>query len=123
MHKFILKMSDIKKLDIKTKMNLPMYSDCAIICSQTEFVLDLLETKYRGVFKYIVILCPTMQWNKAYKGRPCIGDVRKPKSKNIIINNPIFNDKEKHQELLRLFFNKYAGSLTLYIIDDCSATK
>ena len=109
-------------------MNLPKYPHCAIICGQTgcgktEFVLDLLENDYRGVFKYIIILCPTIQWNKAYKNREWIGDVKKPKNKNIIIVNPVINGEEKLQELLRMFFNKYAGSSTLYITDDCSATK
>jgi Rad3-related DNA helicase len=109
-------------------MELPKYPHCAIICGQTgcgktEFVLDLLENEYRGVFKNIVILCPTIQWNKAYKNREWIGDVRKPKTKNIIIVNPIVNGEEKLQDLLRAFFNKFAGSPTLYIIDDCSATK
>ena len=104
------------------------YPHCAIICGQTgcgktEFVLDLLEGEYRGVFEHIVILCPTIQWNRAYKNREWIGDVRKPKNKNVIIVNPLINGEEKLQELLRKFFNKYAGSPTLYIIDDCSATK
>ena len=109
-------------------MELPKYPHCAIICGQTgcgktEFVLDLLEKEYCKMFKYIVILCPTIQWNKAYKNREWIGDVRKPKTKNIIIVNPIVKEEEKLQELLRMFFNKYAGYSTLYIIDDCSATK
>lgn len=109
-------------------MELPKYPHCAIICGQTgcgktEFVLDLLEGRYRSVFSHIVILCPTIQWNKAYKNREWIGDVRKPKTNNIIIVNPLINGEEKLQELLRMFFKKYAGSTTLYIIDDCSATK
>jgi len=109
-------------------MELPKYPHCAIICGQTgcgktEFVLDLLENEYKMIFKYIVILCPTIQWNKAYKNRGWIGDVRKPMNKNISIVNPVVNGIEKLQELLRYFFNKYAGSPTLYIIDDCSATK
>lgn len=109
-------------------MNLPKYPHCAVICGQTgcgktEFVLDLLETEYRGVFDHIVILCPTIQWNKAYRNRRWIGDVRHPKDKRIVIVNPIHNGEEKLQELLRMFFKKYAGFPTLYIIDDCSATK
>ena len=109
-------------------MELLKYPHCAIICGQTgcgktEFVLDLLEGEYRGVFEHIVILCPTIQWNRAYKNREWIGDVKKPKNKNVIIVNPLINGEEKLQELLRMFFNKYAGSPTLYIIDDCSATK
>lgn len=109
-------------------MELPKYPHCAIICGQTgcgktEFVLDLLEKEYVQVFKYIIILCPTIQWNKAYKNREWIGDVQKPKTKNIIIVNPIVNEEERLQDLLRMFFKKYAGYPTLYIIDDCSATR
>ena len=110
-------------------MELPKYPHCAIICGQTgcgktEFVLDLLEKEYCQVFKHIVILCPTIQWNKAYKNRKWIGNVEKPKTKNLKIVNPVTKEgEEKLQELLRMFFKKYAGHPTLYIIDDCSATK
>ncbi|CAC5385963.1 unnamed protein product [Mytilus coruscus] len=99
-------------------MELPKYPHCAIICGQTgcgktEFVLDLLEKEYCHVFKHIVILCPTIQWNKAYKNREWIGDVRNQKTKNLIIVNPIVEserrngslyEEEKLQELLRMFF-------------------
>ena len=110
-------------------MELPKYPHCAIICGQTgcgktEFILDLLEKEYNGVFENIIILCPTINWNKAYKNRSWIVDVKKPKTKNLKIVNPISKDgEEKLQELLRIFFKKYAGKPTLYIIDDCSATK
>lgn len=115
-------------------IELPKYAHSAIICGQTgcgktEFVLDLLELSqqqggYAGVFENIVILCPTIAWNKAYKNRSWIGDVWHPRDKKIKIVNPVNrNGEEKLQELLRLCFNKYAGSPTLYIIDDCSATK
>ena len=76
------------------------------------------------MFGNIVILCPIIEWNKAYKNRSWIGDVRRPKEKNIFLVNPVLPDgTEKLQELLRLYFNRFAGSPTLYIIDDCSATK
>ena len=61
-------------------------------CGKTEFVLDLLESEYAGVFENIVILCPTINWNKAYKNRCWIGDVRKPKDKHITIVNPVMPD-------------------------------
>ena len=107
---------------------MPKYPHCAIICGQTgcgktEFVLDLLENVYRGVFKHIIVLCPTIQWNVAYKNRSWIGDVKNPRTKNIKFVNPVVDGKEKLQELLRVFYNKHAGEPTLYIIDDCSATK
>lgn len=83
---------------------------CAIICGKpgcgkTEFVLDLLETEYRGVFEHIIILCPIIQWNNDYNGRPWIGDVRKSKIRNIIIVNPVCNGEEKLQELELGFFS------------------
>ena len=50
--------------------------------------------------------------------------MQRPKDKNITIVNPVSTDGyEMLQELLRFFFNKNAGSPTLYIVDDCSATK
>ena len=109
-------------------MELPKYPHCAVICGQTgcgktEFVLDLLETEYLGVFNNIIILCPTIQWNKAYHNRSWIQDPKNPKSKNLKIINPIQNNVERLQELLRIFFKEHQGTPTLYVIDDCSATK
>ena len=107
----------------------PKYPHPAVVCGQTGCgktfcALDLLEKEYQGVFKKIVMLCPTMEWNKAYKTRSWIGDVRRPKDKSIIIVHPVMRDEtERLQELLRYFFYKFEGRPTLYIIDDCSATK
>ena len=89
MHKSISKMESSKKWPIE----LPNYAHSAVICGQTgycktEFVLDLLESEYYKVFENIVILCLTIAWNKAYKNRRWIGDVRRPKYKNITIVNP-----------------------------------
>ena len=139
MPKSISKTEDSKKLFIKISASqaahapsvqqLPKYPYSAIVCGQTgcgktEFVLDLLESENARVFDNIVILCPTINWNKAYKTRSWIGDVRKPKDKYITIVNPVIPyGTERLQELLRLFFDKSAGEPTLYIIDDCSATK
>ena len=63
------------------------------------FVLDLLEKEYQGVFENIVILCPTVEWNKAYKTRSWIGDVRRPKDKSIII---VKSRKTNPQKLTQL---------------------
>ena len=64
----------------------PKYAHSVIICGQTgcgktESVLDFLETEYAGVFENIVILCPTIEWNKAYKNKIRLvtcGDQEKP---------------------------------------------
>ena len=125
MRKSTLKMEG----SVKSNIEFPKYPHSAMVCGQTGcgksvFVLDLLEKEYQGVFENIVILCLTIEWNKAYKTRSWIGDVRRPKEKSIIIVNPVLPDgTEKLQELLCLIFKSFAGSPTLYIIDDCSATK
>ena len=41
-------------------------------CGKTQRVLDLIEKEYRGHFENIVILCPTLRWNKTYLERPWI---------------------------------------------------
>ena len=117
MLKSISKTKDSKKLFIKNAAAfwhapsvLPKYPHSANVCGQTgcgktEFVLDLLESEYAGVFDNLVILCPTINWNKAYKTRSWIGDVRKPKDKYITIVNPVMPDgTEILQELLRFIY-------------------
>ena len=38
-------------------------------CGKTEFTLNLLETKYKDFFKYIIIVCPTWRYNQTYLKR------------------------------------------------------
>jgi septin family protein len=33
---------------------------------KTQFLLDMLETEYNRMFDYIVIVCPTINWNTTY---------------------------------------------------------
>ena len=91
----------------------------AIICGQTGcgktvFVLDLLEGPYRGVFRHIVLLCPTIRHNKTYQNRPWVW------------SDPEFyvvDPGERLHDYLRAFYMLFEGEPTLYIVDDCSATK
>ena len=123
MRKSTLKMEG----SVKSNIEFPKYPHSAVVCGQTGygksvFVLDLLEKEYQGVFKNIVILCPTKSVTRPTK-RSWIDGVRCPKEENIFIVNPVQLDgTEKLQELLRMFFKRFAGSPPLYIIDDCSAT-
>ena len=41
-------------------------------CGKTHKMLDLLESEYKGHFEYIVILCPTLRYNKTYLARTWI---------------------------------------------------
>ena len=38
-------------------------------CGKTQRVLDLIEKKYKAYFENIVILCPTLRWNRTYLDR------------------------------------------------------
>jgi hypothetical protein len=98
---------------------LPKDPHSAIICGQTGcgktvFVLELLEGPYREVFNHIVILCPTIRHNKTYQDSPWIW-----KDPEVYVVDP----GERLQEYLRAFIQLFEGQPTLYIIDDCSATK
>ena len=86
----------------------------ATACGKTEFCLNLLETKYRDHFDHIVILCRTLKYNKTYKER------------GWLYTDPeiyLFDPGERLNDYLRAFYGLFAGEPTLFIIDDCSATK
>ena len=60
-------------------MNLPKFPHSAMFvgvtaCSNTEFLLRLLETEYKNHFEFIVILCPTILDYKTYLSRKWIRD-------------------------------------------------
>ncbi|MEW8525344.1 MAG: ATPase/DNA packaging protein [Candidatus Thiodiazotropha endolucinida] len=98
---------------------LPRTAHSAIICGQTGcgktvFILDLLAGPYRGVFRHVVILCPTVRHNKTYQTRPWIW-----KDPEVHVHDP----GERLHDYLRAYHNQYQGEPTLFIIDDCSATK
>lgn len=84
-------------------------------CGKTVFVLDLLEKYYAGHFDYIVIFCPTVQYNKTYLERSFIWT-----DENIFVVNP----RGKLNEHLSYFYNLFEneGNI-LFVIDDCSAEK
>ena len=41
-------------------------------CGKTHLVLDLTEKEYNKHFDYIIIICPTLRYNKTYHSRDCI---------------------------------------------------
>ena len=81
-------------------------------CGKTQRVLDLIEKEYKGHFDNIVILCPTLRWNKTYLERSWIwSDDRcfcfEPRGN-------LFEIVEKLSSLL-------SGEATLFIVDDMIA--
>ena len=98
---------------------LPKNPHSAIVCGQTEcgktvFILDLLEGPYRGFFRNIVVLCPTIEHNKTYQQCPWLWT-----DPEVYVLDP----GERLHDYLRAFFLVFRGEPTLFIIEDCSATK
>ena len=99
-------------------MNLPKFPHSAMFIGvtaweKTEFLLKLLETIYKNHFEIIVILCPTILYNKTYLSRKWIFD-----DKNVFI---VCDLEGKLNEWIRLFKGALKGHQTLFFIDDCSA--
>jgi hypothetical protein len=81
-------------------------------CGKTHFILDLLQTEYRNKFDYIIIICPTFEYNKTYHRKFIFSD---PDIIPIAINDQL-------NEILYMVLEKYKDSKeqTLIIIDDCA---
>ena len=103
------------------------HAHSAIICGatgsgKTEYVLNLLETEYRNFFRYIIIICPTWRYNKAYKRKWLLND-------HIFLINPnelLSKSEDPLNDTLKLFFEthgKLDDSQVLFLIDDCSSQK
>ena len=82
-------------------------------CGKTQKVLDLLEQEYKGHFENIVILCPTLRWNKTYLDRAWIW-----KDNYVFPLEPkgLFEIVEKLSSLL-------SSEETLFIVDDMIANE
>ena len=73
-------------------------------CGKTEYLVSKLRGSFRGVFEYIILICPTYIHNKTYRGF-AQGD------KRFFVFCP--NDDEEIQELLQdcIFKHKHVNNL------------
>ena len=78
-------------------------------CGKTQKVLDLIEKEYKHHFENIVILCPTLRWNKTYLERSWIW-----KDDYIFV----FEPKRNLFELIEKLSEQFLGEETLFIVDD-----
>ena len=80
-------------------------------CGKTQKVLDLIEKEYKHHFDNIVILCPTLRWNKTYLDRAWLW-----KDDYVFPVEPrnLFEIVEKLSSLL-------SSEETLFIVDDMIA--
>ena len=83
-------------------------------CRKTHLVLDLIETKYKKHFDYIIIICPTIRWNNTYHVRDWIKNDDK-----VWLIEPKDNLYQWIGKLSQ-FLTRFE---TLFIIDDIIANK
>ena len=106
------------------------HAHSAIICGatgsgKTEFALDLLEKEYRNFFKYIIIVCPTWRYNKAYLSREWLFKDHE----HIFLVDPkelVPRSDDPLNDTLKIFFESHGAldqSQVLFLIDDCSSQK
>ena len=79
---------------------------------KTHLVLDMIETQYNKHFDKIIILCPTIRWNKTYIGRSWV-----IKDENVWLVEP----KDKLYDYIEKLSNLEAGNAVLFIVDDIIA--
>ena len=106
------------------------HAHSAIICGatgsgKTEYVLDLLEKDYQNFFKYIIIICPTWRYNKAYLNRKWLfGD---PDHIFLVDPNELLSkSNDPLNDTIKVFFESHGKldeSQVLFLVDDCSSQK
>ena len=79
---------------------------------KTHLVLELVEKEDNNHFDYIIIICPTLRWNKTYHSKDWIKN--NDKVWLVESKNRLYQWIEKLSQLL-------AHSETLFIIDDITA--
>ena len=79
---------------------------------KTHLVLDMIGTQYNKHFDKIIILCPTLRWNKTYIGRSWV-----IKDENVWLVEP----KDKLYDYIEKRSNLEAGNAVLFIVDDIIA--
>ena len=81
---------------------------------KTQFLLNMLETEYNRVFDYIIIVCPTIEWNTTYINWRHLSD-------HGVIQIPCSQEMINH--VLQAVSTIFRGTNTLIIVDDCAASR
>ena len=85
-------------------------------CSKTVHTWDLLEGPYRRVFETIVVVCPTIPWNRSYIERPVFWS-----DSDVLLVPPAWLTCYGLQKMLKVLSTAFTGERVLFIVDDCVA--
>ena len=80
---------------------------------KTQYLLNLLRGRFRGKFDYIVLFCPTFVKNKTYEGFV-------DRDPHIWVIACLQHEIETELRVASYFFE---GTNTLFVLDDCAASK
>ena len=83
-------------------------------CGKAHLVLDLIEKEHNKHFHFIIIICPTLQWNKTYH------------SKDWIKNDDkvwLIEPKDKLHQWIEKLSQLFACPEALFIVDDIISEK
>ena len=81
-------------------------------CGKTERALRLLESEYKDFYDFIIIISPTLKWNKTYRNRKWFW-----LDEYVLAIEP----GGKLYEFIEYFSNSLAGYNVLFLIDDIIA--
>ena len=74
----------------------------------------MLQREYRNHFDYIVIICPTLSWNKTYQEWKHISD------EDVIA---IECEQDQVDKTLHIASEVYKGTNSLIVLDDCASSQ
>ena len=85
-------------------------------CGKTQYLIEQLCGPFKGVFEYIVLICPTYAKNKTYHGLA-------ENDKNLLVVSPDASNCDEINDLLHVCADIFSGTNTLIILDDCAVSK
>ena len=81
-------------------------------CGKTERALKLLETEYKELFDFIIIICTTLRWNRTYRDKKWFWT-----DPHVILIEP----EDRLHDWIKKISGFCAGYKTLFLIDDIIA--
>ena len=85
-------------------------------CGKTKYLIEQLRGPFKNVFDYIILICPTYDRNKTYRGFA-------KNDKHFLVLMPDASNQAEIEELLNLCAVLFSGTNTLIILDDCAVSK
>ena len=85
-------------------------------CGKTQYLIEQLRGPFKGVFDYIVLICPTYEKNKTYEG---FGE----NDPRLLVVSPDASNCDEINDLLEHCTTLFSDTNTLLVLDDCAVSK